>query len=190
MIGTDELGKLKTASRRAAVMSFVGLLFLIGSLVYSASQLRTLESRRNQLNEDISKLKAQKELTQSAASRAVELLNEKNKELTGPLVDLVHPQVHATPAPGLTASNGLPLYDFILSVSVPEARKSEITEVQYNFNHPTFVNQNQTSKDASNGFAVSYRGWGCLSLVTIRVVLKKGDTVPLYFDECKALGWS
>lgn len=187
MIEAQDLQKLSTASRRSAIMSFIGLVIVIGSLVYSATQLRTLEHRRDQLTAEIEKLEARKEQAVAGAALAVRTLQEVTKPISGTLAEVVHPQVRATPVPGAKAANGLPLYDFVLSVSVPEGRKSEIREVQYTFAHSSFLNKQQTSTDSSNGFAVSYRGWGCLSLVVIKLMLQNGSAVPLYFDECQAL---
>jgi hypothetical protein len=62
-------------------------------------------------------------------------------------------------------------------------------EEKYYFEHPSFIDKTKVSTDPSNGFAVSYRGWGALRLVTITVQLNDGTSHSYYFDMVKALGW-
>lgn len=78
-------------------------------------------------------------------------------------------------------------FDFSVWVDVPAERKSEIRRVVYTFDHPTFKNKTQTSKDASTGFRVGYRGWGCLTRMVITLEMANGEKTPLDFDMCSAL---
>jgi transcription initiation factor IIF auxiliary subunit len=77
-------------------------------------------------------------------------------------------------------------YDFSLWLDVPNEQKSRIKKVTYVFNHPTFNNKVFVSNNQANGFMVSYRGWGCLSNVTIKIEGQYGVSL-ISLDMCGAL---
>jgi hypothetical protein len=81
-------------------------------------------------------------------------------------------------------------YAFSISLQVPPNKVGEIQRVDYRFNHKSFGDHNTaTSMDASNGFHVGYRGWGCLTSVTANVILLRGDPITMNIDMCALLGW-
>ncbi len=102
--------------------------------------------------------------------------------------DVVKPQAQASLVKGLKGYKGYDVYDFKLWIDVPENLKPQIKQVEYDFNDPSFLQKSETSRDPKNGFAVTYRGWGCLSLVTVNVYTRGGNKFPIYFDMCAKLG--
>jgi ABC-type transport system substrate-binding protein len=68
MIEDTKLQLAKT-SRRSAVYSGVGLFVLIGSLIFSAAQLRSLSARRSQLLQEIQGLTAEKNKEQETLKK-------------------------------------------------------------------------------------------------------------------------
>ena len=101
---------------------------------------------------------------------------------------LVRPMAREVPVADLRDGKGRPIYDFTLWVDVPTTLKERIQRVTYTFNNPTFKDKVQESTEPSDGFAVSYRGWGCLNLVTINVFFKDGPSQERPFNMCEALG--
>lgn len=93
------------------------------------------------------------------------------------------------PITGLKDSENRQIYDFTLWIDLPYSRRQEIQSVEYKFEHPTYIDKVRTGREPSNGFSVSYRGWGCLNAVELTVLLENGDKVQTIFDMCKALSW-
>jgi len=81
------------------------------------------------------------------------------------------------------------VYQFTLSLSVPENHRGRISEVAYLLNHRTLNYVTMRSSDPSDGFAVGYTGWGCLRNVTITMTLRDGTLNSFAFDMCPAIGW-
>jgi Skp family chaperone for outer membrane proteins len=77
-------------------------------------------------------------------------------------------------------------YPLRLSVDIPADRSGEISRVEYYFNHPSFVPRLRTSFDAASGFALAYRGWGCIRDVTVTLIGRDESRHPISFDMCKA----
>lgn len=78
-------------------------------------------------------------------------------------------------------------YDFSLWLDVPNKQKNRIKKVIYVFNHPTFKNKEFVSNNQTDGFKVGYRGWGCLSNVTIKIQGKDGGESLILLNMCGAL---
>jgi hypothetical protein len=77
-------------------------------------------------------------------------------------------------------------YDFSLWLDAPPEQKARIKKVVYLFNHPTFETKEFVSRNKADGFKVGYKGWGCLTNVTIKV--KGRDTrSQISFNMCEAL---
>jgi hypothetical protein len=70
---------------------------------------------------------------------------------------------------------------------VPALRKREIQEVRYYFNHPSYFPKEKIGSDPATNFAISYTAWGCLSTVTVTVVLKSGETEVVEFNQCEKI---
>jgi hypothetical protein len=145
-------------------------------------QLGSLLETRHRLKDEIVQLERQKRDAEIAVNMAIEKLNRQGK---ASISDLMRPRASATPA--MRDSAGRQLYNFVLWLDISPERREQIRRVTYKFNHPTFTPRTKSSTEASNGFAVSYRGWGCLYLVTIEVIFEDGDTKDIYFDMCSAL---
>ena len=96
------------------------------------------------------------------------------------------PRADATAVPGIF-SQGRQNYDYRLWVDVDDGMADNIDKVTYRFDHSTFRNKQQESSQRSNGFSVSYRGWGCLYLVTIEVAMTSGQDRTIEFDMCRAI---
>jgi hypothetical protein len=77
-------------------------------------------------------------------------------------------------------------YDFSLWLGVPEEQKAGIRRVVYIFNNPTFKQKEYESQQASDGFRIGYRGWGCLDRVIIRIELQSANS-HIDFNMCEAL---
>ena len=170
-------------TQRLAVGAMVASVLFIGFNVYKIISLRKQVK-------DLGKIAdRQQKLTDLEAdyTKALALANARSAEL--PVFDQIHPKAKAVPLAGQKDPRGNPLYDFTVWLDAPTAVREQIAKVTYAFDHPTFVNKRQVATDPSNGFVVSYRGWGALRLVTITVEWRNGTTHSYYFDMVSALGW-
>ena len=77
------------------------------------------------------------------------------------------------------------LVNFTLWIDVPNCRRNEIREVRYKFPHPSYLSDVRVGRDPSNGFAVSYAGWGAVDIVPVTVVKTDGGNIeiPFHFYE-------
>lgn len=161
----------------------------IAVTIAAALSLNSLVSARETLRTEVAALERQKATLMEEKQQAEEgvraALEKLNAEQATP--SQLSPRARATPVSGIKDPKGRQVYDFILSIDASPATASRIDKVVYAFNHPTFLNKKQESRDAPTGFAVSYRGWGCLYVVDIEVVFKNGKSQTHYFDMCAAL---
>lgn len=81
------------------------------------------------------------------------------------------------------------LYLFSIWVSSDPDVMEEIESVHYVFNHGSFEIKGRTGTDLSDGFKVSYQGWGCLTLVEIIIRYKNNAEEDLFFNMCESIGW-
>lgn len=105
---------------------------------------------------------------------------------SGSALDSVRPSASKTPVEG-NYYEGRQVYDFRISLTGPPAQLSRIRRVVYEFRHPSFEKQEYESEDVTDGFAQSYRGWGVLNTVVVRVYLEGGTDYPIYFNMALAL---
>jgi hypothetical protein len=105
---------------------------------------------------------------------------------SGSALDSVWPTASKTPVEG-HYYKGMQDYDFRIWLTGPPAQLSRIRRVVYEFRHPSFERQEYESENVADGFAQSYRGWGVLNNVTVRVYLKDGTTYPISFNMALAL---
>ena len=103
-----------------------------------------------------------------------------------PISARVSPQASSLEVSGQT-TGGKQVFDFSVWLNVPAEDRNSIEKVSYLFNHPTFRQNTMISSDASTGFRIGYRGWGCLSSVIITISLKDGSSDKIDFDMCKKL---
>jgi hypothetical protein len=76
-----------------------------------------------------------------------------------------------------------PVYQVRVWVDLPKTRAAEVLKVEYFFDHASFVPKLQTAFDGDAGFALSYRGYGCVD-ATATLVLADETRHPLPFDMC------
>lgn len=158
----------------------VAATFQLPSLIQTK---QTLQAEINGLEEKRRALEERQREAEAALRQVVARVNA-DKSATAS----VRPRASATELKGAQDSRGRRVYDFRLWVDAPPALKDQVQRVRYQFDHPTFINKFQESTEPSNGFAVSYRGWGCLYLVTITLFFKDGRSEQVLFDMCNALG--
>lgn len=182
---------LKRNSRIGALLSAIGFMCVIIAFVYSFIKLKDL-------NEMLLKKTVELERIDSilVSKDSVILVQndviEDNKVLIDTLINRVnrltdskiHPKARAVMIPGLLDSEHRQIYDFTVWISSSNLTLSKIRQVSYQFKHNTFLLHERESTDMSNGFLVSYRGWGCLSLVVITVQYDDGKIETIYFNMC------
>ncbi len=80
-------------------------------------------------------------------------------------------------------------FDFDLSVASSPATLSRVASVAYDFETPGNP-LHFDSATRSNGFQVSYNGWGCYPTVHVRIeMVNPSETVLRDFNMCESLGW-
>ena len=90
---------------------------------------------------------------------------------------------------GWKAPDGKPIYRWDLFPS-PESLKGPLrsaTQISYYMNHPSF-NVKLLSAGAGTGFAASYNGWGCLSIVYVLIEYADPNAPPrlTQYDQCES----
>lgn len=106
---------------------------------------------------------------------------------TGPITELITPRAAAVEVDGLMDRSGRQLYNFMLWVEMPYYRRSGIRHINYYFDHPTMLVRNRPGRMASNGFAVSYLGHGCLGMVELTIVQTDHPDAVYHFPMCENL---
>jgi hypothetical protein len=66
MLNQSSIDQLAKASRRTALVSFLGLLVVMSSIIYSAAKLHSLEKRRSELNQEIESLNHKRQALQDS----------------------------------------------------------------------------------------------------------------------------
>jgi len=80
-------------------------------------------------------------------------------------------------------------FDFAISIASSPAALSRVTSVAYDFETPGNPLHIESST-RSNGFQVSYNGWGCYPSVRVRIAMTNpSETLVRDFDMCETLGW-
>jgi hypothetical protein len=174
------VAELARRSRRNAVLTVASGLLILGSLTFSAYRITEGEERVSALRTKQDSLAHRND---SLAERIAQLTRVVDS-LTGPLAKVVVPQSTATLVPHATTAAGQPLSDYVISLKVPEGRQKEIATVTYHFDNATALVQQRSSTNAANGFAVSYRGFGCFGVIHIEIVLTDGRHTDIPFDQC------
>jgi transcription initiation factor IIF auxiliary subunit len=164
-------------------------------------EIESLRASREQLQKEVDSLLRSKEVLSGESATLRDSLQKIQSEtykldrpdlartvkgLT-PVSARVAPQASSVEVSGLKTSDGRQVFDFSLWLVVPSDDRNSIQQVSYLFNHPTFRQKTMTSADASTGFRIGYRGWGCLSSVIITITLKDGSSDKTDFDMCKKL---
>jgi uncharacterized coiled-coil protein SlyX len=181
--------QLKRKSKQGTIISLVGFVIVILVFVFAAKKLTelndTIITKTNELDSLNSTISLQKNEIDANKELMKELVNEINK-LKDPNVK---PNARAVEIPGVKDSQGRQIYDFTVWITSSQHTLNKIKNVSYQFGHDTFIIRNRKSSDKSNGFLVSYRGWGCLSVVKLSVEYKSNEIEEVYFDMCDSISW-
>lgn len=159
-------------ARHAAVsllFSLIGLLLLVASAGYGMYQIGELRERIDVQKDELSEL----ELQAGELQREVETIRDGSVQK---LIEAGYIEAKSvaweTGETTFAVGRTRPLFNYVVWLDVPFARKADILEVKYEFPHPSFIHKEQSSREASNGFAVGYLGWGDLPSVPITIVPK------------------
>lgn len=189
-----EINDYKKRSKQGARISAVGFILVLVSFIYGSYQLneiheqvqaKTLElqNKRAQLLKLDSTLTHQNKEIEAKQILVDNLISEIN-QLKDPTIT---PSSSATAIPGLKDSKNRQVYDFTVWVNSSNKTLNQIEKVAYEFGHGTFILTTRESSERSNGFLVSYRGWGCLSVVKIVITFNDGSQEHQYFEMCRDL---
>ncbi len=166
-------------SKWAAIFTLLGFMIFISSLIYCYYRLNSLEKEVSQKKIILSELNSEiKDLNQTI-----------NKLKYAPISELIIPKVVAVPIEGLKDRENRQIYDFTIWIDIPYYRREDIQSVEYTFEHTSYLKPKRIGREPSNGFGVSYRGWGCLTLVKLKVILKNGNQILKNFNMCDVLSW-
>ena len=150
--------------------------------IAAALEIPQLLKTKKQLQSEIQFLEERKSEAETSLNALVDKLN---KQQTTLIKGSIRPRASATEVAGVYGDRQI--YDFRLWLDASANLKQQIDKVSYTFDHPPFRNKVQESTDPSNEFEVRYRGWGCLYVVTIDVLLKDGRSEEIYFEMCGVL---
>lgn len=169
-----EYTKLQKSSYISATLTLMGFVIIVSSLAFSYFQIKEKEERLNELSTIEkgleSKIKSQElrinELEWASSPKAIVA------------------QAKAVKLDGITDQNGNQIYDFSIWLQVPVMLRDKITNVEYFLDHPSMLRKIRQSAEVSNGYSVSYRGWGCLTDIDIKVHLNDGEIYKIAFNQC------
>jgi hypothetical protein len=111
------------------------------------------------------------------------------------------PAASATEPPGTTLSpeilarsirtNIAPSADKISNWSIwlnlPKPLSAQVKRVEYEFDHPTFINPKRSIPQSSI-FLAQWKGWGCVDRAKVTAVLTDGSRVQSDFNFCATVG--
>jgi len=160
-------------------LTVLGAVVVLGTLVFSFLGLRALEA-------EIDVKTAQRE---ALDLRIAELEQEIDRLQHAPLSELVKPDALAVKLDGKTDPRGRQLYEFSYWLDVPNNRKGEIRVVEYHRRFGESLRDVLVGREPSNGFAVSYLGWGCFPTVDVTIVETTGQKETIQFDQCEITRW-
>ncbi len=184
-----ETEKLKRKSRQGAMISSAGLIVILAVFVYASLQVnklnKSIEKKTVELTALDSVINSQNEEIEANKTVIANLVEEINK-LRDPTIQ---PHARAVEIPGVKDPQGRQVYDFTLWITSSQVTLNRISKVSYQFGNETFLLKKRESEDNTNGFLVSYRGWGCLTVVKLTVLYDDGETETVYFNMCEELMW-
>lgn len=179
--------KLKNQARQGAIISGLGFVVILIGFIIAGSKL-------SELNNSIAEKTMEFQLLDSinvAISHEIDTNQEMIAQLIEEINRLKDPTIqvraNATAIPGLRDPQNRQVFDFNLWVTSSQFTLNRIRKVNYNFSESSFMLKNRESTDDTNGFAVGYRGWGCLTAVAVDVEYDDGETERIYFNMCEAL---
>ncbi len=154
---------------------FAGIVMVAFSIGYSLVKLQELRAEIGQKMEVSAGLESE-----------IRMLDERIDQIrNGPITELITPRAAAVEVEGLRDwITGRQLYNIMLWVEMPYYRRSGIRYINYNFDHPSKLMRDRQGRVASNGFAVSYLGWGCLEVVELTIVQADRSEAVYHFPLC------
>ena len=175
--------QLKKMSRQGARISLFGFLIIISVFVFAALKLNKLNIQIASKSEELTNLDS----TIVDQKADIKELQDEINALKDPSLK---PQAYAVLLPNIKdPRTGNQIYDFNIWITSSQYTLNRIESIEYFFEHPTMLLKNRQSKNKSNSFLVSYRGWGCLKSIRAEVKYKNGKTEIVSFDMCEALQW-
>ena len=191
-----ENNSFQKRSRQGAYISLFGFVIVLLVFVFAAGRLQNLNHLIEERTLTIDSLDHAVLRQDSAIAWQTDEVVE-NQALISKLVleinklkdPIIRPQTKAVAIPGVKDPDGKQIYDFTIWVSSSQYALNRIKQIDYQFGHKSFNLKTRVSSDGSNGFLVSYRGWGCLPGMVITVLYEDDTTEELYFNMCEGLGW-
>jgi uncharacterized coiled-coil protein SlyX len=181
--------QLKKRSKQGTFISIFGFLIIVFAFIIAYRELTNLNTIIASKNIEIdaldSTLNSQKETIEYNQNLINSLVDEINK-LRDPTIQ---PNARAVKQPNIYDPEGRQIYDFTLWIATSQFTLNKIEKVTYLFKHKSVILKNKEAFDNSNGFLVSYRGWGCIPVVQITVKYMDGEEEVLYFNMCQGLDW-
>ena len=194
------LQQLQRNSRGSLFMVLLGAAALLGSLWYSATRLEPLERQIEEKKQQIGTFNqqlAEMELASVALQQQITQAEQQLIALKSNIEQLYAVKVTAenqvfelkatARATGRQIAQG-PEYAFTLFINASASTIAGIAQVSYLFEHPSFRQKLQTSRQQADNFSVGYSGWGCLTQVTATVTHQNNSQQQLKFNMCQSLG--
>jgi len=179
--------KLKNQARQGAIISGLGFLVIVIGFIIAGSKLSELNASIAEKTKEYQQLDSLNVAISheiESSQEMIAILVEEINRLKDPSIQV---KTNATAIPGLKDPQNRQVFDFNLWVTSSQYTLNRIKKVTYNFHESSFMLKNRESTDGSNGFAVGYRGWGCLTGVAVDVEYDGGETERIYFNMCEAL---
>ena len=186
----------RTARRRAVVYSLIPIAVTVLLLTVTARQVYRAEEEVKSLDDQIEfrkKIIARLNAEQDPAGKIEgnKPAQQQASQVT-PITEDIKVRASAEEEKGKVNADGSQIYKMRLWIDASPATLAQITNVQYEFNHPTFLQKIRDGKDRSKGFPIEYEGWGCLRSVIVTIKLlnpPQGPPPQIDFNMCAALGW-
>lgn len=196
--------QLKKRSRQGALISGLGFLVVLAAFALAAVQLGDLNDEIAVKSAEVVRLDDEHEMLDSTVQyldsladiREIQiedkraLIHELIEEINHLKSPHVQPHTSAEKVSGAFDNHGRQLYDIDLWITSSQHTLNQIDSVRYGFEHVSFFMKHRTSSQESNGFAVGYRGWGCVATIKVTVFYQNGEEEVIYFEMCDELGWS
>ncbi|MFN4909509.1 MAG: pYEATS domain-containing protein [Bacteroidota bacterium] len=180
---------LKRRSRQGALISAMGFMFVVVAIVFSVLRLSELNRMVTEKTRELARIDSVLIVRDSVITLKTQQIDGLIDEINQLTDTRIYPKAKAVQIPGIKDSQGRQVYDFTIWVSTSHATMKQIQRVSYEFSHNTFILKTRESEDASNGFLVSYRGWGCMGVVHVVIQYHDNRKESLYFKMCDELGW-
>jgi hypothetical protein len=187
---------LKRRSRQGSLISALGFFVILIAFVYASVKLSGLNNEINQKTSELNRIDSILARKDSLILNQTNLI-EHNRNLIDTLVtqineltdNRIYPKAQAVAIPGVLDGNKRQIYDFTIWITSSQVNLNEIVKVTYEFRHDTFLLNTRESTNVSNGFLVSYRGWGCLAIVELSIQYANNTTEKIFFNMCQEIDW-